>query len=78
MLGYQHLWMAQEHARELWREAEIERMIRQVGPPRAAALHGRALAWLGGQLIAWGQILQLRYSPPAALMSNHSSHLIGE
>jgi hypothetical protein len=36
-------------------------------------LHGRALSWLGGQLIAWGHGLQARYGKPGTLISNHTS-----
>jgi hypothetical protein len=65
MTSYPQLWMAQEHYWDLRREAELERLIRQAGPTQTAAWHGRALAWLGGRLIAWGSGLQMRYSTPA-------------
>jgi hypothetical protein len=75
MISHRDLIMAQEHYWDLRREADKERLIRRARPAKESAnrLHGRALSWLGGQLIAWGHGLQARYGKPATLISNHTS-----
>ena len=64
MIGYRDLLISQEHYLELRREAEQERLIRQARAASAQVirLHERALSWLGGQLVTWGQSLQVHYS----------------
>jgi len=75
MIGYRDLLMSQEHYQELRREAENERLIRQARTAGAHGmrLHGRALSWLGGRMVVWGQGLQTRYSTTAALITHHNS-----
>lgn len=54
------LQIAEEHYKDLLKEAEMERLIhpspRQVHPPE------RGLYRLGRQLVVWGYRLQARYS----------------
>jgi hypothetical protein len=75
MIGYRDLLMSQEHYQELRREADQERLIRQAraASARVIRLHGRALSWLGGQLVTWGQSLQVRYGATATLITRHNS-----
>lgn len=67
MIGYHELLMRQEHSRELLRQAEKERLLRQIWPSRRPdeRLYGRILNWLGSRLVAWGQGLQERYGTAA-------------
>jgi hypothetical protein len=67
-----------ERHKDLLREAERNRLIRQVQAGRESRdrFHCRALIWLGRQLVAWGWRLQERYSAaataPALRAANHS------
>ena len=56
-----------EHYKDLLREAERNRLIRQVlaGRESCDRFHCRALTWLGCRLVAWGWRLQERYSAAA-------------
>jgi hypothetical protein len=67
MLSYQELLMRQEHSRELLRQAERERLLRQIRPGRRldARLSSRVLNWLGSRLVVWGRGLQDRYGTAA-------------
>jgi len=70
MLSYQHILMMQkEHSRELLRQAEQERFMRQILQDRSQnnRLHVQALSWLGGRMVAWGQGIQERYGARAAV-----------
>ncbi len=70
MLSYQHILMMQkEHSRELLNQAEQERFMRQILEDKNQnnRLHGQALSWLGGRMVAWGQSLQKRYGARAAV-----------
>ena len=69
MLSYQHILMIQkEYSRELLRQAEQERFLRQILKSRHQnnRWHGQALSWLGGRMVAWGHGLQKRYGARAA------------
>ena len=58
-----------EHYKDLLREAEKARLVRQMqaGQERRERFHRRALIWLGRRLVVWGWRLQERYGPaPAA------------
>ncbi len=48
---------------ELLREAEHERLVRQVlaGREKRDGFYPVALAWLGRRLVKWGESLQQRY-----------------
>ena len=67
MITWQVAWMQQERYQEMLREAEAERLARQVwiASPRYHRLRRRALIWLGEQLVAWGQSLQRQPGSPA-------------
>ena len=58
----------QERYKDLLREAERYRLVRQAlaGRERRDRFHCRALTWLGRRLVAWGWRLQERYSAAAA------------
>jgi hypothetical protein len=58
----------QERYKELLREAERYRLVRQVrtGHERRHLFYRQALAWLGRRLIAWGWRLQERYGAGTA------------
>ena len=68
----------QEHYKDLLREAERARLVRQMqaGQERRNHLYCRALTWLGGQLVGWGWRLQERYGTvagfPALRVANRS------
>ena len=57
-----------ERHKDLLREAERYRLVRQVLAERGTRDRAwvRALAWLGRRLVAWGQRLQERYGAAAA------------
>ncbi len=62
MLSEKDVLLWQTHYKDLLREAERERMIRQVlAANKHVRFHERALAWLGGYFVAWGCYLQRRY-----------------
>ena len=65
MIDWLTLTVAQERYRDLLREAERERFVRQAlaERERPEPLYCQALIWLGRQLVAWGQHLQERYTP---------------
>jgi hypothetical protein len=67
MLSYNDILMtSQEHSKELMRQAEEERLLRQLRANRNQGnrLPGRVLIWLGRRLVAWGQGLQEHYGVP--------------
>ena len=65
---HRHGWivwqLTQEHRRDLWREAEQERLARQTGSPYVQRGHSlyHVLDRLGRQLIVWGEHLQARHA----------------
>jgi hypothetical protein len=61
MLNWQDVLARQERHQDLLREAEQERLVRQMVAGRDR-FYSRALAWLGRQLVAWGWRLQQRCS----------------
>ena len=75
MLGYQDLLMQQERANELLRQANRERLLRQVlANAHRHRLHCQALNWLGSHLVAWGHSLEQRYSATASASNETGSH----
>jgi hypothetical protein len=63
MLNEKDVYLGQEHYKELLRQAERERMIRQaLAANKRVGFRERALAWLGGYFVAWGCYLQRRYA----------------
>jgi hypothetical protein len=79
MLNYYDLLIHQARYQELLREFEEGRRLRRAlaRGERPDGLHCRALIWLGGRLVAWGQGLQERYGATAVAphISNHTSQL---
>jgi hypothetical protein len=75
MISHRDLAMSQEHYWDLRREADKERLIQQARMPgtRTTRLHGRVLSWLGRQMVAWGQSLQMRYGTTATLITRQNS-----
>ena len=67
MLGHKELLMQRLYYEESLRQAEKERLVRQILAARRSAnrRHHRALRWLGSRLVDWGQGLQERYDAPA-------------
>ena len=63
MLGHKDLLMQQLYREESIRQAEKERLLRRILAERPSGNrhHHRALRWLGGRLVDWGQGLQKRY-----------------
>ena len=68
MLKWTDYLVAQEHYKDLLREAEKERRARQalIGRDRRNRLYCRALTWMGCQLVVLGLHLQKRYSATVA------------
>ena len=68
MLGHKDLLMQQLYREESMRQAEKERLLRQILVENSSGnrRHHRALRWLGGRLVDWGQGLQKRYGAPVA------------
>jgi len=77
-LVYRDFFVYREHYKDLLREAERNRLVRQAlaGRESRDRFHCRALTWLGRRLVAWGCRLQERYSAaataPALRAANHS------
>jgi len=77
-LVYRDFFVYREHYKDLLREAERNRLVRQAlaGRESRDRFHCRALTWLGRRLVAWGWRLQERYSAataaPALRAANHS------
>jgi hypothetical protein len=75
---YYNDWMfmriAEERRRDLMRELEHERLVRQVElanhPQRHQVYHG--LDWVGRQLVHWGEHLQARHAMTHRQTSNHT------
>ncbi len=67
MLTWLDIAVQQERYRDLLREAETERLLRQVKDPTPSnrRFYGRALIWLGRRLVAWGLSLQKRFDATA-------------
>jgi hypothetical protein len=57
-----------EHYKDLLREAERARLVRQAraGEERRNLFYRRALTWLGRRLVGWGWHLQERYGAATA------------
>ena len=68
----------QEHYKDLLREAERARLVRQMraGQERRDRFYRRTLIWLGCRLVVWGWRLQERYgavtAAPALRVANRS------
>ena len=67
-LGERDSLVYREHYKDLLREAEKARLVRQAqaGQERRNHLGCRALTWIGGRLIVWGWRLQERYGAMSA------------
>ena len=61
--GYVAWLVCRERNRDLLREAERYRLVRQALPAcrRHVRIYSRALIWLGRRLVDWGRRLQERY-----------------
>ena len=61
--GYVAWLVCRERNRDLLRQAERYRLVRQALPARCwhGQFHCRALIWLGQRLVDWGRRLQERY-----------------
>jgi hypothetical protein len=77
MFNWLEVMVHQERHKDLLREVERDRLVRQALAGRAKRdhLHCRALIWLGRRLVAWGWSLQARYDAavevPALQALNH-------
>ena len=63
MLNWYEVLVLEERNRDMLREAENQRLVRQAlaGRQARAGIHCRALSWLGRHLVDWGCFLQQRY-----------------
>ena len=68
MFNWYDVLVHQERNKDLLREAEHYRFMRQVlaGHKRRERFHCKALSWLGRRLVVWGVHLQARYGSVAA------------
>ena len=77
MLNWYEIVVLEERKRDLLREAEKRRLVRQALAGREARtyIHRRALSWLGRHLVGWGCFLEQRYGmpveAPAGPAANH-------
>ncbi len=63
MLSEKDVLTWQEHYRDLFREAERDRIVHQaLAQKEQIPLVRRALVWLGSHFVAWGCYLQRRYT----------------
>lgn len=67
-LSERELLVHRERYKDLLREAERVRLVRQMQAGREGRerFHRSALTWLGGRLVAWGWGLQERYGAATA------------
>jgi hypothetical protein len=67
MLSHKELLLQRLYYEESLRQAEKDRLVRQVLAARRSdnRRHHRALGWIGSRLVVWGQGLQERYGAPA-------------
>ena len=67
-LGERDSLVYREHYKDLLREAEKARLVRQMqaGQESRERFHRRALTWLGRRLVVWGWRLQERYGAMTA------------
>ena len=73
MISWSQVMAQQERRKDLLREADRERIIRQAlaGRDRRNHFYCQALTWLGDRLVTWGSRLQERYGPaPTAICSS--------
>ena len=76
---HQHDWilwqLTQEHRRDLWLEAEQERLARQASSSSSQCGHSlyHALDLLGRQMIIWGEHLQARHAAAHTRSMIHTS-----
>ena len=70
MLSWSDIIAHQERYADLLREAERERLVRQVlaGREGRDRFYCRGLTWLGRNLVTWGCRLQARYSAATAVV----------
>jgi hypothetical protein len=63
MFNWLEVMAHQERHKDLLREVERDRLVRQAlaGRLKRDPFHCRALIWLGRRLVAWGCSLQERY-----------------
>ena len=68
MFNWYDVVVHQERNKDLLREAEHYRLVRQAlaGRERRERFHCKVLSWLGRRLVAWGVRLQERYGAVAA------------
>ncbi len=67
MISWIDVLAYQERYKDMRREAERERLVRQARPSREKRrpVHGPAVIWLGRRLVAWGSRLQEPYRAPS-------------
>jgi hypothetical protein len=67
-LGERESLVHREHYKDLLREAERARLVRQMqaGGEGRERFHRSVLTWLGRRLVAWGWGLQERYGTATA------------
>ncbi len=76
MLTWEDFLGQQERYKDLLREVERNRFIRQALAryERRNYFYCRALVWLGQRLIAWGWRLQERYSGGAVILTPQAAN----
>ena len=85
-LGWRDLLVHQERYKDMLREAESRRLIRQARAemPQRPPMRYRALGWLGRQLVNWGCRLEERYraaaepSPQPSVANCGGGMLVGQ
>lgn len=59
---------------ELFKQAEIEQLLRQAKSDASATLPRRGAFWLGVRLVKWGEQLE-RFATPAHRQSQHPASI---
>ena len=75
MLSEKDMLMQMEHYKDLRRDAEHDRLVRQVNAQSHGRdkLRSRSLDWLGRQLVIWGMGLQEHYGSMTAKATESAS-----
>ncbi len=75
MLSDKDILMQRERYKDLLRDAEHDRLVRQVHTQSHSRdkLHSRTLDWLGRQLVIWGMSLQEHYGSMTAKATGSAS-----
>ena len=75
MINWNDIWVQQERYQDFLKEAETERLARlaRMASPQYRGLRRQTLAWLGQQLVVWGQNLECQSGVPAPVINRQTA-----